>query len=114
MTLEEKKLHILRLIPLGVDFFSACIDARCTTEEIGLLEEDDELQGEIEYSRNQEKIRLLESYIMTAKASAHAKLDTNGVRNVIKDLFPEAFGEDVDKDPVIRKITVRGVYPESE
>lgn len=88
LTPTEKKIQILRLLPLGVDFFSACIELRCSDSEIEALQEDEEFQLEVQFTQNQEKSRLLRLYKETAENSARVKLDYNGVRAVIKDFFP--------------------------
>lgn len=105
MELEEKKEHILRLVPLGVDFFSACIEARCSREEMTILEEDEELQSELNFLRNQEKLRLTRKYRETAERAADVKMDYAALRTLLKDFFPSALSPGEEEDGT-EKVTV--------
>lgn len=53
MELSGKKEHVLRCTKLGMDFFSSCVIATCTIDEMALLEKDESFQMQI---LQQEKI----------------------------------------------------------
>lgn len=85
---EEQKAHILRMIPLGVDLYTACIQARLTFDQIDSLEKDDDFQMELEYALKREEMRLMELYCNTVENAATFKYDYKGLRERLEMLNP--------------------------
>jgi hypothetical protein len=90
---DDQKAHILRMLPLGVDIYTACVQARLTLAQIDFLEDDKEFSRECEFILKQEEIRLITLYHETVDKAAYMKLDYKGLMDRLEFLNPSRFSK---------------------
>lgn len=109
----NKKSHILRILPLGIDFFTACIQAGLSFDEIEFLEKDEDFQSEVECVKGQEEERLLKLYKETAENSARVKLNHSAIMDLLTLLKPNKYGKVIKPDDENSKSSIEIQMPDN-
>lgn len=90
---DEEKAHLLRILPLGVDLFTACIQMHLSLDQIDSLEHDEDFGREVEVVKRREIVRLMELYSKTTEKAAKLKLDYRGLRERLELLDPSNYSK---------------------
>jgi hypothetical protein len=113
---EDQKAQVLRIMPLGVPFFTACVYAHLTLDQIAILEEDNSFQREIEYQQKAEEVRLMQVYKRATENAADYKYDYKGIRDRLELINPKAYskkGSAKPEDPADTKVNVQIYIPDN-
>lgn len=111
----NKKAHILRVLPLGIDFFTACTQAGLTLEEIEILEDDKDFKSEIDHVKGREEERLLNLYKEIAEERSKVKLDHTAIMDLLSLLNPNKYGNNksIDADLENKLDSIEIIIPDN-
>ncbi|OPY84382.1 MAG: hypothetical protein A4E71_02653 [Smithella sp. PtaU1.Bin162] len=98
--LRQKKDMILDHISLGIDRDRAILMSGLSTDDITLISKDDEFEYEMNKAEYQSELSLRKKYKDTVDSAALARYDYAGVRGLLLDLHPDAFGDNRDETQI--------------
>lgn len=100
MTYEEKKGYAINFILLGLEEEKALYHAGMTTEEIEKTRVDESFKEKVEFSIQEEHMRLRELYKDTAERNAKQRNDWRGVLSLLETSFPDKYKSKTTELPV--------------